>query len=605
MKTRQSFFLHTLALVATLTTPALFAASATWTGTTSGNSATGSNWSPTATPGIVGATGSTDVSLDIATFASNTNTPVYYTSTSPNDWNLGGILFSGTPGPITIQSGTTGTGTRRIYFTAGGSGIVMDTTVTSSMTFARTGITSGASGDVLYTNNATASAAILNMAATFNSLAPSASTLVLGGTNTGPNSMGNNISNTGGAALSLRKEGAGRWDIGGVNTFTGNTTLNAGTLGIASSTGMSSGTLTINGGRVASVTSPRTPTNNIIVGGDFKLGGLSNSITLNGTMDLGAGVRTITLDNSATLGGAISNGGLTLGTGSAGRTLTLTGTSSYSGATAVASGTLAINGSITSAVSVASSGSLGGNGSIGGSVTLQSGGGLAAKISDWNGAAGVGYDDLSVASLNASSVPITLKIDTTGLVNFTETAKSFTILNATGSITNFSSGNVTVTTTGFSGTGTWTLAQSGTSLVLNYAAAADPYLAWATGAPYNLAGSNALPASDPDFDGIANSVEFVIGGNPASVSNTNLLPTSQIVGSNLVFTYRRSDLSAYLNPTVQYSTNLATWTTAVDGVGGVTIGAPVDLGGGIKQITVTIPKGSNTTLFARLNVVVP
>jgi hypothetical protein len=190
-----------------------------------------------------------------------------------------------------------------------------------------------------------------------------------------------------------------------------------------------------------------------------------------------------------------------------------------------------------------------------------------------------------------------LALDTTGLVNFTEAAKSFTILNTSSGITNFNTSNVTITTTGFTGTGTWTLTQSGNSLVLNYAiAAADPY---------NLSGSNALPASDPDFDGIANSVEFVIGGNPASVSNTNLLPTSQIVGSNLVFTYRRSDLSAYLNPTVQYSTNLATWTTAVDGVGGVAIGAPVDLGGGIKQITVTIPKGANTILFARLNVVVP
>jgi cytochrome b len=66
---------------------------------------------------------------------------------------------------------------------------------------------------------------------------------------------------------------------------------------------------------------------------------------------------------------------------------------------------------------------------------MQSGGGIAVRISDWTGAAGTGYDDLSVASFNAASVPMTVTIDTTGLANFSEGLKSFTVLNTTGGIT--------------------------------------------------------------------------------------------------------------------------------------------------------------------------
>lgn len=266
------------------------------------------------------------------------------------------------------------------------------------------------------------------------------------------------------------------------------------------------------------------------------------------------------------------------------------------------------NSGVTGQITVAAGGSLGGNGSAGGGVTLQAGGGLATSISNWTGSAGTGHDDLTVASLDAASVPMTVKIDTTGITNFTESAKSFTILNTTGGITNFNPANVTITTTGFSGTGIWSLAQSGNSLVLSYAlAVANPYLAWATGAPYNLAGNNALPTSDPDFDGIANSIEFVIGGNPASVSNVALLPTSQLIGSNWVFTYRISDQSAYLNPTVEYGVNLGGWTPAQNGVNGVTIGAPTPVSAGIKQIVVSIPSalGTGGKLFTRLRVVVP
>lgn len=282
----------------------------------------------------------------------------------------------------------------------------------------------------------------------------------------------------------------------------------------------------------------------------------------------------------------------------------ITGTNNYSGPTAVNAGTLLIDGNNTAAkgaVSVVSGAFLGGNGVCGGAVTLSSGGGLATKISDWTGAAGTGYTDLSVAKLTALG-NVQVSIDATGITNFTEAPKSFTILNSGGIIGSLPTG-VTVTTTNFPGTGTWSLAKAGDSVVLNYAVAvANPYADWAN--TNGLSGSGALASADPDRDGITNLIEFVIGGNPSSGSEGAKQPSGVVIGSNLVFTFRRSDVAAYLNPTVQYGSDLVGWTTAQSGVAGVSIAITNDIVVGIDQVVVTIPKslGANSKLFARLNV---
>lgn len=128
---------------------------------------------------------------------------------------------------------------------------------------------------------------------------------------------------------------------------------------------------------------------------------------------------------------------------------------------------------------------------------------------------------------------------------------------------------------------------------------------WA--ASKGLSGPAAAFDADPDLDGIPNGIEFVIGGepNPANPGSNSapLLPTVQSVGDDLVFTFTRSDDSAYLKPTVELSENLmAPWTTAVDPINatiGVVDGSPAD------TVTVTIPKNGATKLFARLKVVQP
>ena len=179
---------------------------------------------------------------------------------------------------------------------------------------------------------------ILNFASTsamgFNSQF-GARTLTLTGSNTGANNISMDIDDDGaGGATTVIKSGAGSWRLSSGNTYTGGTTLNAGQLHVESNTALGTGTVTINGGTLASVVSGRTLANNVVVSADFALGGQGNGLTINGTLDLGGSTRMLTLGNSATFGGVVSNGGITvLGTT---RTLTLAADgNTYTGVTTI------------------------------------------------------------------------------------------------------------------------------------------------------------------------------------------------------------------------------------------------------------------------------
>ena len=133
---------------------------------------------------------------------------------------------------------------------------------------------------------------------------------------------------------------------------------------------------------------------------------------------------------------------------------------------------------------------------------------------------------------------------------------------------------------------------------------ASGYAEWAAG--QGLTGAAALPQADPDKDGIANSVEFVIGGRAAVAGDAALLPWAGRSGGVLEFRYRRSDASAYLAPSVETAAQLeGPWTLAVSGVGGIAVGVENDFhGAGMDRVTVQIP-AAGERLFARLRVTVP
>jgi autotransporter-associated beta strand protein len=131
-------------------------------------------------------------------------------------------------------------------------------------------------------------------------------------------------------------------------------------------------------------------------------------------------------------------------------------------------------------------------------------------------------------------------------------------------------------------------------------------------------------AADPDNDGIANGVEMVIGGNPATSMDTALLPTIELVtdpvstpaipaGNYLLFTYRRSDLSVAGGVTSDCETDtdlVAPWTAAT-GAPGVVIQVDDNFtftppaAANTDRVRVYVPRGVNTVLFGRLNVKVP
>jgi autotransporter-associated beta strand protein len=128
-----------------------------------------------------------------------------------------------------------------------------------------------------------------------------------------------------------------------VNLYTGSTTITAGTLQI-------SGSGKLNNGNYAGAISVATSS-------------------------------TLRYSSSAaqTFSGNITGlGALTKDTGTASK-LILSGTNTYTGATTVSAGTLAVNGSLANtSTTVGSGGTLQGSGSMGGSVTVQSGGKIAA-----------------------------------------------------------------------------------------------------------------------------------------------------------------------------------------------------------------------------------
>ncbi len=128
---------------------------------------------------------------------------------------------------------------------------------------------------------------------------------------------------------------------------------------------------------------------------------------------------------------------------------------------------------------------------------------------------------------------------------------------------------------------------------------ASGYAEWAAG--QGLVGEAALPQADPDRDGIANSVEFVIGSLPGAAGDLGLLPTASLSGGILDFTFRRSDASAYAAPSVETATQLeGPWVAAA---GEVVVGDNF-YGGGMDRVTVRIPAVGNR-LFARLRVTIP
>ena len=114
-------------------------------------------------------------------------------------------------------------------------------------------------------------------------------------------------------------------------------------------------------------------------------------------------------------------------------------------------------------------------------------------------------------------------------------------------------------------------------------------------------GVNDGPLMDPDFDGIMNLLEFVLGTGPMSPSDS-ALPTLKLDGAQWIFEYDRNDdsLPPATTQVVQYGSDLSGWTdipvpATSSGAVTITAGTPAD------HVRVVIPNLGGK-VFARLKV---
>ncbi|MFM7183980.1 MAG: beta strand repeat-containing protein, partial [Planctomycetota bacterium] len=258
-----------------------------------------------------------------------------------------------------------------------------------------------------------------------------AQNLVLSGTSTGV-IQGRIVNNSATSVISLVKEGTGKWTLRDPTTFTGNTTISAGTLAVAAPTALE--------------TSPRVT---VAAGATFDVSAIGG-YTLRPTQTL-AGNGTV--EGSVTLGG-----GATLSPGASPGTLTVTGS-----ATLGAGGNY--NWQVFNAAGTAGSATGWDLLSVGGALDVAATSADPFKINLWS---------LSGVAPDVNGNAINWNATTSG---------TWRIASATGGITNFAANkfliNVSATngTGGFSNAlsgGTFSLAQSGNSLNLVFTAGGSP-----------------------------------------------------------------------------------------------------------------------------------
>ena len=243
-------------------------------------------------------------------------------------------------------------------------------------------------------------------------------TFTLGGSFAGVNTISGPLTGTGG----LRSNGAGTWLLNGANTFSGAVTVDAGTLRAGTAAALGSSTaFTVNGGTL-------------------DLNGFSNTIsTLDGSggnVALGSGTLTVNMaSGSSTYSGIISGSGGLIKRGLG--TLTLRGANTYTGATTINNGTLALDftgagGPVNNIISSGSALNLGG-----GTLSVIAANGESNSQS-FNGLGILaGNNTLSATSGTGGSVAVNLGsiTYTGGVLNFAmPTTGGFTTTNADGAL---------------------------------------------------------------------------------------------------------------------------------------------------------------------------
>jgi len=263
--------------------------------------------------------------LNVQTAANNTVAPAGQTSFL----GRGNLVFGGGTLQITQSGGDGGLYTDRVFTIGNANGLTAT-------------IENGLTGDVGRTLRWDGTGAIA-----FGGSGPR--TLTLTGTHVvnnewSANSFSPRLGDGSGGATSFVKSGTGQWQLWGVNTYTGTTTLNAGVLSL---------TLLADGGVASNIGASSSDAANLVLsGGTLMYLGATASTNRNFTLSTGTtttidvrygdyGTNTVGANNlTITGGGAATTGALTkAGVG----TLTLAGTNLYTGLTTVSAGILSLS----------------------------------------------------------------------------------------------------------------------------------------------------------------------------------------------------------------------------------------------------------------------
>jgi len=354
---------------------------------------------------------------------------------------------------------------------------------------------------------------------TSNFTAPNAGnkTLVLQGSTAGIGEITGTIPNSSGNLTGLTKNGTGTWILSGNNTYSGDTTINAGTLRIGN--GNSTGSLSVNSTILNNATLAFNRSDTVTQGTHFSSNGVSGTGNLTQS---GSGNLILNAANSYSGSTNINSGTLTLsGNGTLGTsTITLTG------------GTLDMGGkNLTNAISGLTGGTLS-NGTItnnGGSYALQNGtvsavlagtNGLTKTGSStlilsgnntFNGSTTISAGNLSITSTSALASTSGISIGDTAALIYTGNAatlnRTIMVTSGTGTIRNNGSGLLTLS---------GSLTKDGTTLTL-------------------AGGSGGITVNGAISGSSANS-DLVIDGGSVTLSSANTYngPTSIINGATLI-----------------------------------------------------------------------
>jgi autotransporter-associated beta strand protein len=335
-------------------------------------------------------------------------------------------------------------------------------------------------------------------------------TLTLQGSTAGTGEFAGVIANqdlANGKITALSKAGSGTWVLSRNNTYTGATTINAGTLSIAAIT---------NGGVAGALGNSTNAAGNLVLGG----GTLEYTGTANGTTD-----RNFTITAGTTSGISVSNSTVSLTisgaaaattgnlTKSGAGTLILSGNNAYTGATTINAGTLSIAAIANGGVA----GALGNSTNAAGNLVL--GGGTLEYTGTANGTTDRNF---------------TITAGTTSGISVSNSTVSLTISGAAAATT----GNLTKSGAGtliLSGNNAYTGATTINAGTLSIAAIANGGVAGALGNSTNAAGNLVLGGGTLEYTGTANGTtdrNFTLtAGTTSGISVSNSTVSLTISGA--------------------------------------------------------------------------